>query len=216
MTPLVDLQDVLRLYEMFMGPLEAVKPWQTSQLAGVVRFRDRVFSLVNRPLSMEPLKGDLQREMQKTIKKVTQDIDRMAFNTAISSLMIFSNTLSGLDGPVPREAVEALVLLLSPFAPHVAEEAWEILGKFQGDAQSCISRAPWPAYDESLCVETTAVVAIQVNGKVRGKVEMEKSLEESAAVQLAQEQATVSKFLDGKQIKKIVYVPGKILNIVVA
>lgn len=201
---------------MFMGPLEAVKPWQTSQLAGVVRFRDRVFSLVNRPLSSEPLEGNLLREMHKTIKKVTQDIERMAFNTAISSLMIFSNTLSALDGPVPREAVESLVLLLSPFAPHVAEEAWEILGKFKGDAKSCISRTPWPIYDESLCIDTTAVVAIQVNGKVRGKIEMEKTLEESAAVKLAQEQATVNKFLEGKQVKKVVYVPGKILNIVVA
>jgi leucyl-tRNA synthetase len=200
---------------MFMGPLEAVKPWQTSQLAGVVRFRDRIYSLVNRPLSAERADGSLLREMHKTIKKVTQDIEKMAFNTAISSLMIYSNTLNGLDSPPPREAVEALVLLLSPFAPHIAEEAWEILGKFQDSPITCISRASWPVFDEKLCDETTAVVAIQINGKVRAKLEMEKASTEETAMELALEQSTVKKFMDGKQVKKVVYVPGKILNIVV-
>ena len=200
---------------MFMGPLEAVKPWQTNQLAGVVRFRERVYSLVTGPMSSKPVEGDLLREMHKTIKKVTNDIEKMAFNTVISSLMIFLNTLNGLDSPPPGEAVETLVLLLSPFAPHIAEEAWEILGNFEHH-RKCISLASWPKFDESLCVDTTAVVAIQVNGKMRGKVEMEKSLEESAAMQLAQEQPSVNKFMEGKQVKKVIYIPGKILNIVVA
>ena len=206
--------DALRLYEMFMGPLEAVKPWQTNQLSGVVRFRDRVFSLVSAGPSSGAAapEGELLREMHKTIKKVTQDIEKMAFNTAISNLMVFSNTLRDLDGPPPRQALENLVLLLSPFAPHVAEEAWQLLGH----KGKCIALETWPVFDESLCVDTTAVVAIQVNGKVRGKMEIEKTLSEADAISLAKEQPSVLKFMDGMQIKKTVYVPGKILNIVVS
>ena len=206
--------DALRLYEMFMGPLEAVKPWQTNQLAGVVRFRDRVFSLVTAGPSSgaaEP-EGDLLRDMHKTIKKVTQDIEKMAFNTAISNLMVFSNTLRDLDGPPPKKALENLVLLLSPFAPHVAEEAWQLLGH----KGKCIALETWPVFDENLCIDTTAVVAIQVNGKVRGKMEIEKTLSEADALSLAKEQPSVLKFMDGMQIKKTIYVPGKILNIVVS
>jgi leucyl-tRNA synthetase len=207
--------DALRLYEMFMGPLEAVKPWQTNQLSGVVRFRDRVYSLVSAGAASSKAaaapEGELLREMHKTIKKVTQDIEKMAFNTAISNLMVFSNTLRDLDGPPPKQTLETLVLLLSPFAPHIAEEAWQLLGHRDG----CIAQARWPVYDENLCIDTTAVVAIQVNGKVRGKMEVEKTLSEVDAVSLAKEQPSVIKFIDGMQIKKTIYVPGKILNLVV-
>jgi leucyl-tRNA synthetase len=196
---------------MFMGPLEATKPWQTNQLAGVVRFRDRVFSLVTGGVSDRPADGEVLRAMHKTIKKVTYDIEKMAFNTAISNLMIFSNLLQALKEAPPREAVEALVQLLSPFAPHVAEESWEILGH-----KKSIAHSKWPSYDEALCVETTAVVAIQVNGKVRGKVEIDKELPEEDALKAAFEQPSVTKYTDGMSLKKVIYVPGKILNIVVA
>jgi leucyl-tRNA synthetase len=194
-----------------MGPLEATKPWQTSQLAGVVRFRDRVFSLVNGGVSDAAPEGEVLKAMHKTIKKVTSDIDKMSFNTAIANLMVFSNTLSSLESRPPRAAIENLILLLSPFAPHVAEEAWEMLGH-----KTSIALAQWPKYDESLCADTTAVVAIQVNGKVRGKMEIEKELPEAGALQLAFEQASVKKYTDGMNVKKVIYVPGKILNIVVA
>ena len=205
--------DALRLYEMFMGPLEATKPWQTSQLQGVVRFRDRVYSLVNGEIHDGPVEGALLREMHKTIKKVTADIASMNFNTAISCLMIFTNTLTAIKGPVPREALRTLVHLLSPFAPHLAEECWMQLG-YSNDLG--ITYQLWPQYEEDLCVDTTAVIAIQINGKVRAKVEMEKDLPENEAVTLALQQQGVTKFTDGKVIKKTIYVPGRILNLVVA
>ena len=205
--------DALRLYEMFMGPLEATKPWQTSQLQGVVRFRDRVYGLVNGAVSEDPVEGTLLREMHKTIKKVTADIASMNFNTAISCLMIFTNTLTSLKGPVPREALRTLVHLLSPFAPHLAEECWMQLG-FANDKG--ITYEPWPRFEEELCVDTTAVIAVQINGKVRAKIEMEKDLPESEAISLALQQQGVTKFTEGKAIKKTIYVPGRILNLVVA
>jgi len=202
--------DALRLYEMFMGPLEAVKPWQTNQLAGVVRFRDRVFSLVTGEHSNSPPEGELLKEMHKTIKKVTIDIDRLGFNTAISNLMIFTNTLKEVKGPIPKVAIENLILLLSPFAPHVSEEAWEKLGHSKS-----LANEAWPQYEESLCMDKSSTVAIQVNGKVRGKVELEVDLPEEQALKAALEQPMVSKYTDGQEIKKVIYVPNRILNIVV-
>ena len=134
----------------------------------------------------------------------------MAFNTAISNMMVFSNTLNALDIR-PREAVETLVLLLAPFAPHIAEEAWEVLGH----KKKCVSLSAWPIFDESLCIDSTAILAIQVNGKIRGKIEVDKTISEADAVLLATEVELVKKYVDGYEIKKIVYVPGRILNIVV-
>ena len=169
-----------------------------------------MFSLVTGKLSKEPLEGELLKDMHKTIKKVSGDIDKMAFNTAISNMMVFSNTLNALEVR-PREAVENLVLLLAPFAPHIAEEALEMLGH----TKKCASLSSWPVYDEALCIDTTALIAIQVNGKVRGKMEIDKSLSEADVVILAKEVELVKKYIDGLEVKKIVYVPGRILNIVV-
>ena len=203
--------DALRLYEMFMGPLEAVKPWQTGQLAGVVRFRDRVFNLVNSKSKItdaEP-EGKVLKEMHRTIKKVTGDVDALGFNTCISNMMIFINTLNE-ESTVPRKAVENLILLLSPFAPHLAEECWQLLGH-----DGSVSLQPWPQYDNSLCIDTSATVAIQVNGKVRGKVELAVNEAEGDALALALQQASVAKYTAGQPVKKVVYVPGRILNIIV-
>eukprot|EP01041_Mallomonas_annulata_P009860 gene9860-20507_t len=202
--------DALRLYEMFMGPLEAVKPWQVNQISGVVRFRDRVIALVARGVSKDKASEPLVREMHKTIKKVTGDLDRMAFNTAISNMMIYTNTLLALTEPAPRDALETLILLLSPFAPHVAEECWSILGHKQS-----LAYHPWPIYDENLCEDTIAIVAIQINGKMRGKMEIDKTMVEKDALAEALQQSSVSKFTDGVEIKKVIYVPGRIINIIV-
>ena len=176
----------------------------------VIVFRDRVFSLVTGPLTNDAPEGEVLKDMHKTIKKVSNDIDRMAFNTAISNMMVFSNTLNSMEIR-PRLAVENLILLLAPFAPHVAEEAWEILGH----KKKCISLSPWPVYNEELCIDTTAILAIQVNGKIRGKIEVDKALSEADVILLAREVELVKKYVDGFEIKKIVYVPGRILNIVV-
>ena len=120
--------DVLRLYEMFMGPLEAVKPWQTEQLIGSVRFRDRIYNLFNKPRTNDKPDEELTRTMHKFIKKATGDLEKMSFNTVISQCMIFSNALRELKTPIPKQALEALALCLSPIAPHLCEECWEILG----------------------------------------------------------------------------------------
>ena len=221
--------DALRLYEMFMGPLEAVKPWQTSQVQGVVRFREKVFQLVKQTAAASPSCSsadelsdsrslcpelvELTRDMHKTIKKVTRDIDAMSFNTAISAMMIFTNSLSAYKGsqPLPRQLVENLVLLLSPIAPHCAEEFWELLGH-----KKSLMYHPWPSFEESQCVESMMTVVIQVNGKKRGSVELEKKEHSKASVmEMAMEVEKIKKFLVGKSVVKTIYVSGKILNIVV-
>lgn len=208
-----------------MGPLEAVKPWQTNQLMGVVRFRDRVYNLAKGVSNANNndnndnnvvMSDELLREMHKTIKKVTNNIEKLSFNTAISNLMIYSNFLQGYTKNndnsklISKQAIETLLLLLSPFAPHVAEECWLILGY-----QTTISCVKWPEYDENLCKEIMTTIVIQVNGKYRAKLELANDVKEDEVVEEALKQSSVTKYTDGLNIKKTIYVPGKILNIVV-
>ena len=155
--------DVLRLYEMFMGPLEAVKPWQSAQIQGIVRFRDRIWALAQRAPGAA-MDEATRRLLHKTIKKVSGDIEALSFNTAISAMMVLVNHLGSLEAP-PLEAMRALALLLSPFAPHLGEELWRL----QGHPRSLAHEA-WPTWDEALCVDDEIEVAVQVNGKVRGRV----------------------------------------------
>eukprot|EP00595_Chromulina_sp_UTEXLB2642_P002308 CAMPEP_0196764588 /NCGR_PEP_ID=MMETSP1095-20130614/6473_1 /TAXON_ID=96789 ORGANISM="Chromulina nebulosa, Strain UTEXLB2642" /NCGR_SAMPLE_ID=MMETSP1095 /ASSEMBLY_ACC=CAM_ASM_000446 /LENGTH=472 /DNA_ID=CAMNT_0042120581 /DNA_START=1166 /DNA_END=2581 /DNA_ORIENTATION=+ len=189
--------DILRLYEMFMGPLEASKPWQTSQLSGVLRFRDRVYNLIK---SYDPvvhsesieLQGQLLIEMNKTIKKVTEAIESLSFNTAISSLMIFTNSLISISNNneiIPKKALDTLVLLLSPFSPHVCEELWNHLGY-----KETLAYHPWPIYDPKLCIDTTIKIAVQVNGKVRSTIDIDIDMEESNALDIALQESTVKKW----------------------
>ena len=202
--------DALRLYEMFMGPLEAVKPWQTEQLAGVTRFQNRVYALCRRIRDGEAAadegNDDVLRTMHRTIKKVTGDIEQLQFNTAISAMMIFVNELNGNPR---KEAAEALVLLLSPFAPHLAEECWEMLG--HGDS---LALHPWPEHDEKMCVDDTVKLGVQINGKVRGEIELALDADEDTAMGLATSIDKVNSFLEGKNIVKVIYKAGKVLNIV--
>jgi leucyl-tRNA synthetase len=164
--------DALRAYEMFMGPLEQVKPWQTAGLQGVRRFLDRVEVLARREPAAT-MDAETARLLARTVKKVTDDIETMHFNTAVSAMMIFANHLHGLDAP-PREAMEKLVLCLSPFAPHLAEELWERLGH-----PPSIADAEWPTYDPALCVDAEVEIAVQVNGKVRGRVTLARDADEA-------------------------------------
>ncbi|MBW2525117.1 MAG: leucine--tRNA ligase [Deltaproteobacteria bacterium] len=199
--------DAMRMYEMFMGPLEAVKPWQTAQIQGVVRFRDRVFTVCTRELTDE-LDEPTLRLLHKTIKKVTGDVERMAFNTALTALMVLCNHLMGLE-PVPRQAAEALALLVSPFAPHLGEELWHRLG--HGDS---LAYQPWPTFDEALCVDDTIEIGVQVNGKTRGTVQIAKDASEEDARAAALAVETVGRHVEGKTVRKFIYVPGKIINFV--
>jgi leucyl-tRNA synthetase len=201
--------DSLRLYEMFMGPLEQSKPWQTSAIQGVRRFLDRVHGLALRDLSAEPMADETARLVHRTVKKVGEDIEALHFNTAISSMMILSNQLSGIKKPA-REAVERLVLCLSPFAPHIAEEIWSTLGNAASIAQS-----PWPEYDARLCEHALVEMAVQVNGKVRGRVTIAKDAETKAVEAAALADSSVQRFIGQRTVKKTIYVPGKILNIII-
>jgi leucyl-tRNA synthetase len=202
--------DALRMYEMFMGPLEAVKPWQTSQVAGVVRFQNKVYNLVLAAADAKSTDMDDEtlKIMHKTMKKVTEDIESMAFNTAISSLMVFANHLQSLDR-VPLEAAEKLSLMVSPFAPHLGEETWSMLGN-----EGSLAYHPWIEYEEELCVDDTITMGVQVNGKARGEITIAKDADQDTAMTAAKEVSRISIQLDGKDIKKIIYVPGRILNIV--
>jgi leucyl-tRNA synthetase len=217
--------DTLRLYEMFMGPLEAAKPWQTGQLQGVVRFRERVYNLVSNYVKAAPTQsrrsGDvtptsdtkLIREMHRTIKRVTNDIETLSFNTAISTLMIYLNTLQAEKETLPpRCAVETLVLLLSPIAPHVSEECWEILGN-----KSTLAYHPWPTYLSELCEpspDELLTVAVQINGKLRSTIQIEKETNQFLVEKIALNVENIQNYLEGKVIQKTIYVPGKILNFV--
>jgi leucyl-tRNA synthetase len=209
--------DALRLYEMFMGPLEAAKPWQTEQLQGVVRFRERVYNLVaNYSKSEEivptPEDTKLIREMHRTIQRVTTDIEALSFNTAISTLMIYLNTLQAEKERLPKQTLETLVLLLSPIAPHVAEECWEILGN-----KNSLAYHPWPRFRPELCEphpDELSTVAVQINGKLRTTIQVGKEANQFATEQVAMNLEIVQKYLSGKIISKTVFVPGKILNFV--
>lgn len=209
---IVDAQgaDALRLYEMFMGPLEAVKPWQTGQVSGVVRFQNKVYNLVTSAVESKSTEMDTEtlKILHKTMKKVSEDVENMAFNTAISALMVFSNHLQSLD-TVPLEAAEKLSLMVSPFAPHLGEETWNMLGN-----EGSLAYQPWVEFDEELCIDDTVTLGVQVNGKARGEITLQKDADQETAMSAANEVSRITAQLEGKDIKKIIYVPGRILNIV--
>ncbi|MCB1327723.1 MAG: leucine--tRNA ligase [Leptospiraceae bacterium] len=214
--------DSFRLYEMFMGPLEQKKPWSSRGIEGVVRFLSRTWRLymgdreeadaIDPLLCEEPLAEDLrasERTIHETIKKVTEDIERLSFNTAISQLMIFVNEFYSRKR-LGRAGAQAFVKLLSPFAPHLAEELWEKLGQTQS-----LTRAPWPEYDPSKVVVDEIEVVFQVNGKVRGKARVAPGLGEEQLKQLALTNEGVERAMQGKEPRKVIVVKGKLVNVVV-
>jgi leucyl-tRNA synthetase len=205
--------DVLRLYEMFMGPLEAVKPWQSSQIQGVRRFRDRLYATGTRPLG-DAMDESTHRLLHQTAKRVTRDVEALRFNTAISGMMELLNHLSDLPDPLPREAVRTLILLISPFAPHVAEELWR-RGGHDVERAGTLAYQAWPTWDEALCQEDTVEIAVQVNGRVRGRVVLPYTASAEAARRAALGADGVAPHVAGRTVSKFVYVPGKIINVVV-
>jgi leucyl-tRNA synthetase len=204
--------DALRMYEMFMGPLEAVKPWQTSQVAGVVRFQNKLYNVVNTAAASKEAKMDKEttKLLHKTMKKVTEDIESMSFNTAISAMMVLTNHLQSLKEKVPLEAAEKLTLMVSPFAPHLGEECWSILGN-----EESLAYHPWVEFDEALCIDDEVTIGVQVNGKARGEITIPADADEEVAMIAAKAVEKVNNQLEGKHIKKVIYVPGRILNIIV-
>jgi leucyl-tRNA synthetase len=207
--------DTLRLYEMFMGPLEASIAWSTKGLDGARRFLDRVWRLFVEengelnPKIVDQAEGDtLERVYHQTVKKVTEDYEAIRFNTAISQLMVFIN--EAYKAPVlPKAYMEGFVKLLSPVCPHIAEELWEKLGH-----TNTIAYEAWPVYDETKLVEDEIEIVVQVNGKVRAKLHVPADASKEQMEQIALEDAKVKEQLDGKTIRKVIAVPGKLVNIV--
>ncbi|MFB8529424.1 leucine--tRNA ligase [Enterococcus casseliflavus] len=206
--------DTLRLYEMFMGPLDASIAWNENGLEGSRKFLDRVWRLIvdengkmrDRITTFND--GKLSKVYHQTVKKVTEDFEQLHFNTAISQLMVFVNEAYKADA-LPYEYVEGFVQLLAPIAPHIGEELWSILGNDHG-----ISYVPWPTYDESALVEDEIEVVFQVNGKVRAKAMVPADAEKAVLEQLVQENELVQEQLQGKTIRKVIVVPNKLVNIV--
>ena len=206
--------DAVRLYEMFMGPLESMKPWSTRGVEGITRFLDRVWrlmvgdegSLSQAVTDAEPAPEQL-RLLHYTIKKVTDDIDALRFNTAIAQMMVFTNEMTKLEQR-PRRLLEPFVLLLLPFAPHLSEELWERLGQ-----QPSAGQQPWPQFDPALVVSDRLTIPIQVNGKLRGKLEVDAGASREQLEPLAKKE--VAEWLQGKEPKKVIYVEKKLINFVV-
>ncbi|KAL4547867.1 hypothetical protein Ndes2526B_g07087 [Nannochloris sp. 'desiccata'] len=216
--------DSLRLYEMFMGPLRETKTWNTKGVEGVHRFLARVYRLIagdiNATAGGAPLPATIAlsddapskeqlRLLHQTIKKVTEETEELRFNTGISAMMEFVNGAYKWENR-PREVLKPFILLLAPYAPHLAEEMWVELGE-----KGSLAYEPWPVADESLLVEDSVKLPVQVNGKTRGTVEVPKGCSQEAALEVAQGLTTVAKQLEGKEVKKVIFVADKILNLVV-
>jgi leucyl-tRNA synthetase len=211
--------DSLRLYEMFMGPLEAVKPWSMDGVSGVRGFLDRAWRMIlddrAEAIQLNPAVQDIDptaeqnRMLHKTIKAVTNDLDAMSFNTAIARMMEFTNFFMKTDAR-PRAAMEKLVLLLAPFAPHVAEELWQALGH-----KTTLAYEPWPTFDEAAIKEDTVEIPIQINGKLRGKILVPTEIDKAALEVAALADAKVMELLAGKTVLKTIVVPGRMVNFVV-
>ncbi|GHT97910.1 leucine--tRNA ligase [Spirochaetia bacterium] len=203
--------DSMRIYEMFMGPLEVSKPWMTAGLVGVSRFLERLWSIGERSLveTSSNDTGDLTRLLHKTIKKVSGDTATLNFNTAISAMMVYSNELAKLND-VPRTLWEPLVLMVSVYAPHLGEELWEKLGHTES-----VSKASWPQYDEKLTANNEATIVVQVNGKIRDKFTAPAGTPKADLEKTAQALPGIAKWIAGQNIVKIIAVQDKLVNIVV-
>ncbi len=199
--------DAIRCYEMFMGPLEDAKPWDTKGIVGVRRFMERANALV--PKVGEAADMDVIKTVHKTVKKVTEDLSALKFNTAIAQMMTCVNAMTERE-VVPRIAFETFVKILAPFSPHLAEEMWEALGH-----DHSVFEEPWPKFDPTLVVDDTIEMPVQVNGKLRAALQVAKTISEDEIKTLALADANVAKFLEGKEIKKIIFVPGRLINFVV-
>lgn len=201
--------DTLRLYEMFMGPLEASKPWSQQGVEGARRFIGKVWNFFTEPESIiEDTDNGLKKVYHQTVKKVTQDFETLGFNTAISQMMIFMNAVTK-EGKCPRNYAEGFIKMFSCICPHAGEEIWSILGH-----DGTIAFEKWPEFDEEAVKEDTVEIGVQINGKVKGKVEIAVDEDSQTVISKAKEIPAVAKAIEGKNIVKEIYVPGRIVNIV--
>ena len=201
--------DTLRLYEMFMGPLEVSKPWSKNGVEGAKRFIQRVWNFFTESQKLtDSNDGTLTKIYHQTVKKVTDDFEKLAFNTAISQMMIFVNAVYKNDS-CPKEYAEGLIKMPSCITPHMGEEIWSIMGH-----TDTIAYESWPDYDEELCKEDTIEIVVQINGKVKAKLNIEADTDKDIVMDLAMNDEKVKESIDGKNIVKQIYVPNKLVNIV--
>jgi leucyl-tRNA synthetase len=203
---------------MYMGPLEAMKPWNTRDIIGMTRFLNSAWrNLVGDEESNKkpdirpvPIADELDRMMHRAIKKVGDDIENLRFNTAIAELIKLNNELTGMP-VIPRDLAETFTLLLAPFAPHIAEEVWHRLGH-----EKSLSRRPWPTYDPAKLVDDTIELPVQVNGKLRDRILVAADADEETIFSTAEAAERVRPWIEGKQVRKRLYVPKKLVNFVVS
>ena len=201
--------DSMRLYEMFMGPFEQSCAWSTKGVVGVRRFLDKVWALQEKLSTDAPISKNLETTLHKTIKKVGEDIAEMRYNTAIAKMMEFTNDMTKQEKIRPEDFA-SFVKILAPFAPHFAEEMWEVLGN-----KNSVTLAPWPQYNPAKIIDETITLAIQVNGKLRDTLDVPADISEEDVRAAVFATEKIQKWLDGKEPKKIIYVKGKLLSIVV-
>jgi leucyl-tRNA synthetase len=202
--------DTFRLYEMFMGPLEASKPWSTKGVDGPRRFLERVYRLYTEVATVVDHNENLDRVYHQTVKKVTNDYENLRFNTAISQMMIFINECYK-DTNVPYEYLIGFLKLLNPIAPHLTEELYsQVFNKHES-----IAYTSWPTYDEEKTLENKITVIVQVNGKIRDKIDVAVDTPTEELEKAALASAKVQNFINGQPVRKIITVPNKLVNIVI-
>ena len=204
--------DTLRLYEMFMGPLEVSKPWSSTGVAGAKKFINRVWNFFSEPANItEEDDGKLTKVYHQTVKKVTSDFEQLGFNTAIAQMMVFINEVYKA-GTCPREFAEGFIKMISCITPPVGEEIWQLLGH-----DNTIAFEPWPVHDEEKCKDNEVTIAVQVNGKMRGTVLMAADLDNDTVVQNVLANEKIAAFLqkNGGNIVKTIVVKNKLVNLIV-
>lgn len=201
--------DVLRTYVLFMGDYEQAAPWSESSVKGCKRFIDRVFNLQEILTDGDEYSKELMSAMHKTVKKVSEDIEQMKYNTAIAALMTLLNKIYE-NGKINRAELKTLIILVNPFAPHVTEEMWANCGYGEMLAKD----AKWPSFDEAKCVDSTVEIVVQINGKIRARLSVSTDIESDKAIALAKKDEGIAAALEGKNIIKEIYVKGKLVNIV--
>ena len=202
--------DTMRMYEMFMGPLQVSKPWSTTGIAGVWRFIDRIWRMGDeKQITDDKAPAEIMKSLHKTIKKVTEDTATLNFNTAISQMMVYINDLSKLE-TLPREAWEPFVLMLAPYAPHLAEELWAKAGN-----KPSVANVSWPKYIEAMTLDDEIQIVCQINGKVRAKLMLPRDASKEDIIAAAKANDNVMKYLENAQIVKEIVVPGKLVSFVV-
>ena len=201
--------DTLRLYEMFVGDFEKAAPWSTNSLRGCRRFLDRYWNLQTMLTQEEGVREALESAVHKAIRKVSEDVENLKFNTAIAALMALINDIYD-SGSITRGELRVFTILLNPFAPHMTEEVWESNGLGEG----MVACQQWPAYDPEKCKEDTVELAVQLNGKLRARIQVPADVDKDAAIAAARQEEHVAKALEGLRVLKEIYVPGKLVNLV--